>query len=126
MATISDGFNTYADRDGKRELINPDSASMKMGDDELFRFEGKSGILELSMSQSDIDQLVAAHGGLPIAEMTVPVPFAEPIIQNVRAIRPLPKKDGTFLMAITGSVNETRPPTPQPTTWRDFLRKILG
>ena len=119
MAVITEGFNSYVERDGKRELINPESTSMRSGDDEVFRFDGNSGLLELSMSQRDIDRMIQLHGGLPIAQMFVPP--LDQIIQNVRNILPLPKKDGTFLISLSERSNETRSPER-----KGLLHRIFG
>jgi hypothetical protein len=95
---VSEGFNTYKEKDGKRELTNPEQASMQIGDEYLFRFDGKSGELELSMSETDIEALVQAHGGLPIPQLRVPAPFEQPILQNVQKIVSLPTARGLFLI----------------------------
>ncbi len=128
MAYDSDGFSSYIVRGGKREFINPEKASMKMGDDEVFRFDGKSGLLELSMSQVDIDFLIKGYGGLPIVQMQVPAPFEQPIVQNVKEIRPLPKKDGTFLMTFSSEEPEKSQAAQaaQRPARRGWLRRIFG
>lgn len=128
MAIISDGTNTYREHDGKRELISPENASMKIGDRVVYRFDGKSGLLELSMCQSDIDRMVKMLGGLPVAQMQVPTPFEQPIVQNVKEIRPLPTKDGTFLMSLSQKEPEA-PATPETrrlSSRRSWFRKPFG
>jgi hypothetical protein len=121
---VTEGFNSYVERDGKRELINPQQASLKFGSEEVFRFDGKTGVLHISMDQESIDRLVAVHGGLPIAQMCVPAPFEKPIVQNVKEIRPLPTKDGSFLMSL--STSEQKSPHGSPERRRSFFSRFFG
>lgn len=114
MGVIIGSSNMWVEREDTRELVPPQKAEMKSGEDWVFRWNGESGVLELSMSETDIAAIIKVYGGLPVAQMCVPAPFDPPIVQNVKDIRSLPRTNGTFFMSLASAEPAAPVEVPEP------------
>ncbi len=114
MPTISDGSGTYSiGPDGEKRYAT--ATLVSINNEPIYRFDIKTGILELSISEEDIPLLTEYLGGLPAKEIMLPSPIpseANCHFHNVREIKSLAKKDGTFLIKMTKkkTSGDTLPP----------------
>ena len=123
---------TPAGRNQNNRLKMNSFISVKIKNEELFRFNKNSGVLYVSMSEQSIHLLVQKNKGLPIAKLLLP--DRENKIHeflNVKEIRPLPRKDGTFFMSIQKQSLPNVPPAVKKTSAiqkpkRSWIRRIFG
>ena len=100
MRMLDDHSGVYIiDNDGNKHFGN--STRFAIGEEDVFRFDPTSGVLELSVDEASIQHIVTTMGGYPIAHfvMGAPVPFgSDQHFYNVQEIRSLPRRDGTFFI----------------------------
>lgn len=100
MGISADNVGVYSvDQDGNRRYI--DCINFSIDGDYVHKFDPATGVLELSADIESIDKFVKSLGGFPIKEISLNLPFTSPMhFHNVREIKPLPKRDGTFFITL--------------------------
>ncbi len=105
MPLMDDGSGPYTlGSDGEKRYATVTEFSMN--DEPVYRFAPATGILEISISETDIPLFVEAIGGLPAKEVILPSPpplHEECHFHDVKEIKSLPKKDGSFFIKISES-----------------------
>ncbi|GEM_PF-2755081 len=106
---ISDGFGTYTlGPNGEKRYAT--ATKLEMNGELVYRFNPATGILEVSMSEADALTFTKLIGGLPAKEIVLPSPpplSERCYFHNVKEIRSLPKKDGSFFITISSSEEKT-------------------
>lgn len=110
--------------DRTKKYATPVSA--KINDEELYTFDSEKGLLRLSMSPEDVENLVQVFGKFPKdgRYLEIPDPFgleSPARFEGIKSIESLPKPaDGNYFM----SSSEARP--QQRKTLRDRLKNYLN
>lgn len=103
MPIMDDGFGPYTiGPDGQKRYAT--ATEFKMNDELVYQFNPETGVLQISADEQSIKQLIQLTGGLPAKEIVLPSP--PPLreqchFHDVKEIKPLPRKDGSFLISLT-------------------------
>lgn len=113
---IDDGMDVYSiDKDGRRQYAT--STNMKWNGEDVFKFDPETGVLDLSMEQKLVDALIEQSGGLPAEHVTFQEFLGRHHFQNVKEIRPLARKDGSYF------IQEKR---NEPEPKKGWFRRLFG
>ncbi len=114
MAIASDGIGGYAiGPDGQR--IYPHKSSFTVNGVNLFQYDQATGVLQLSISPSELERMLETLGPFPSEGRNMAFsfhPLGEQVFPSLKRIESVAGPDGTYLLdpSRTSSV----PPLPSP------------